>query len=101
MLQSLYKLVPEIGEQTGMIDSVIDVQYPHVARKLCLFWGEPEFLIEIDNLLNYSYDPERPVRQGFPPEVFKELYILLDAHRKAFPNVKTDLTHRIDNPWSY
>lgn len=100
MFQKMYDLVPEIGEQTGMIDSIIDVQYPHIARKLSLFWGEPECLNEIENLLNYSYDPNRPVRQGFPPEVFRELYIILDKHRKEFPKVKNDLTHRIEDPWA-
>ena len=99
-MQKLYDLVPEIGEKTGMIDSYIDVNYPHIAKKLLLLWGEPECLMELDNLLNYSYSPDRPNRQGFPLQVMTELFIILEKHHKEFPKVKADIIHRIEDPWA-
>ena len=83
-----------------MVDSYIDVHYPHIAKKLCLFWGEPECLQELEKLLNYSYSPERPDRQGFPMQVMTELFIILEKHHEQFPKVKADITNRLSDPWS-
>lgn len=96
---NLYDLVPEIGATTGFIDSKIDVDYPHITKTIILLWGSPECLNYIDSLLNYSASKDRNVRQGFPFVVLTELSCVLQEHRRQFPNIHADVTHRIDDAW--
>lgn len=100
MKQNLYDMIPAIGEQTGYVDSIIDEQFPHIAEKIWIMWGSEECMNYIENLVNYSPTADRPERQGFPFQALIELNIILDEHQKQFPNIKTELTHRVNTPWS-
>lgn len=94
---TLLSLVPEIEITMG--SCVIDEEYPHVSENLILFWGEPEFLDQIEKLLNYTYDRDRPSRQGFPFRVIQELELSLQSHLRKFPNIVSEYTSRVSDVW--
>lgn len=99
MRQTLYDMLPAIGEQTGYIDSIIDVDFPHIAEKIWLFWGEPECMSYLDELLNYSHSKDRPSRQGFPFQAIVELNIVMEEHQRQFPNIRSNYKFRTEEPW--
>lgn len=90
----LKSLVPRLEE-----DNVLEEQFPHVVDNLILFWGEPEFLDQLERLLKYSYDPSRPNRSGFPFKAIQELEFILQEHIRMFPNIDTEYTKRMNDPW--
>lgn len=53
--------------------SAIEAGFPHVAKRLCECWGEPECVTYLDNLLTYSNWGNS---KGFPGEVVEELFSL-------------------------
>lgn len=62
-------------------------QFPHVIEKVILLWGYPEFYIFINKLLLQSRNENR---QGFPPEVLKDILQMETDHEKIIPNKKVD-----------
>jgi hypothetical protein len=59
--------------------------FPHVASKLSLVWGYPEFA---DWFAEMTLIPaHRVTRQGFPPEVFEELEFLRDLYEEQLGTV--------------
>lgn len=63
-------------------ESVLDRDFKHVADKIQLHWGYPEFYPFINKLL--VNDPDRK-RSGFPIEAMQEIYSLHEIHSKLFP----------------
>lgn len=97
---NLFDLVPEIGEQMGCLDSVIDHQFPHIAEIILSLWGSSECMDYLDELLNYVPDVQRPHgRQGFPFPAMRELTIIQQYHVSEFPNLDSQWKRRSDNPW--
>lgn len=60
--------------------------YPVIVSRIDLMWG----YIELNDYLSNLMVSDRNGRQGFPPEVFKQLMVISEAHKKAFP-------HLVDN----
>lgn len=99
--QSLFEMLPAIGEQMGSIDSIIDERFPHISKKIIFLWGSTECLQYIENdLLHHSPTPDRPIRQGFPLQVLLELDIIHKEHQRQFPHITSDLIIRKNDPWS-
>jgi len=63
---------------------VINEAFPHIGRKLKLFWGCPEF----NTLLNeMQTDTRGGTRAGFPGPVLNALFMLSMEHEAAFPDL--------------
>jgi hypothetical protein len=55
-----------------MDESAIEEKFPRIAQALCELWGKPEYAPYLSSLV---FD-ERGGRQGFPPDVSSELFML-------------------------
>lgn len=62
----------------------INEAFPHIGKKLTVFWGEPEFNTLLDELQQNSRGDSRA---GFPPAVLLALDSLASAHDSAFPKL--------------
>ena len=63
---------------------LISESFPHIAKKLELFWGHPEFVALMDELQQNKRGEQR---QGFPMDIARALNDLDSAHRLAFPQL--------------
>ena len=63
---------------------LVNAAYPHVGKKIKLFWGQPEFPKLMDELQN---DTRKGHRKGFPADVMLALAILDSLHAVAFPRL--------------
>ena len=61
--------------------TALEIHYPHVVEKIQLMWGYPEMNTYF---LRLTVD-ERGDRDGFPPDVWDDLHILLRIHHELFP----------------
>jgi len=80
-----------------MIDSdpdfnVVNEAFPHIGKKIQLFWGYPEFVAMMFEL--QKNDSSRP-RAGFPSNVLFALVGLEEKHDIEFPHLK----RQIDDSW--
>jgi hypothetical protein len=64
--------------------TVINEAFPHIGKKLKLFWGCPEFNAFIDEL---QTDTRGGTRAGFPGPVLNALFMLAMEHEVAYPNL--------------
>lgn len=71
---------------------VIDEAFPHIGKKIRLFWGYPEFVAMMFDL--QKNDSSRP-RAGFPGKVLFALVSLEEKHDIEFPHLK----RQIDSSW--
>lgn len=97
----LFEMIPEIGEQTSYIDSVIEINYPHIAKNIKQLWGYPEFYHYMEELLNFTPNDNRTARKGFQMSAIIELSIILEAHMKRFPHIENAHLNRSKDPWNY
>ncbi len=63
---------------------VINQAYPHIGKKLDLFWGCPEFNATMEHL---QTDTRGGTRAGFPGPVLNALFMLAMEHEEAFPKL--------------
>jgi hypothetical protein len=87
--------------ETGVIDSsaefkLINDGFPHVGRRLSLFWGEPEFNPYMEGLLTGGRQGKR---QGFPIPVANALLELAERHERQFPPRIVPPKKDNWNPW--
>ena len=75
---------------------VVNSTHLHIAKKLELFWGEPEFSDIIYAMLN---DTRSDTRAGFSTPFVYSLLSLVTLHEFHFPELKKKSTSDID--WSY
>ena len=75
---------------------VVNSTHLHIAKKLELFWGEPEFSDIIYAMLN---DTRSDNRAGFGTTIVYALLSLVSLHEHEFPELKKKSTSDID--WSY
>lgn len=68
---------------------LVNESFPHIGKKIRLFWGYPEFVVLMDDLQqNKRGEP----RQGFPIDIARALNNLDSEHSFAFP----ELTRKSD-----
>ena len=60
----------------------VDAQHKRIAAQLVKLWGGPDASAYINTLLQ---DTRGGTRQGFPPEVAKALFKLLQIHDRDYP----------------
>lgn len=60
------------GANAGLEQSAIEEQFPRIAQALCELWGKEGYAPYLRSLV---FD-ERGARQGFPPDVGAELFML-------------------------
>lgn len=80
---------------------LINERFPHVGKRLKLFWGEPEFMPYIEALKSSARGKD--MRKGFPQDVTEALFELTSLHERQYPGktvkrvtVKADMW----DPWS-
>lgn len=64
---------------------VINTAFPHLGKKIRLFWGNPEF---VTLMLSLQQDTRGGKRAGFPGPVLLALMSLEEAHDVEFPKLK-------------
>jgi hypothetical protein len=69
---------------------LIDEAFPSIGAKLKLFWGHPEFIELMDELLVYKRGAPR---EGFPSKVLFALSTLESLHAIAHPKLAKKQTH--------
>ena len=69
----------------------INDSFPHIGKKIKLFWGNPEFVTLMHEL---QHDSSGKMRAGFPAEVLLALSELETDHNMIFPHLaRKDKTH--------
>ena len=63
---------------------IIEAAYPHIGKKLSLFWGQPEFNACITELI---YDTRGGKRAGFPENVLNAMFSLGLNHEQEHPQL--------------
>ena len=63
---------------------LIDAAFPHIGKKIRLFWGNPEFVALMDEL---QQNKRGAPRQGFPIDLARALDDLDSEHGLAFPEL--------------
>jgi hypothetical protein len=69
---------------------LVTASFPHIGKKIRLFWGYPEFVALMDELQqNKRGEP----RQGFPVDIARALNNLDSTHCLVFPGLarKSDI----------
>lgn len=69
-----------------VITDHLETHFFHVYKRIKIFWGFPE---EFNAYINELMLDTRGGRQGFPPEVMKEILALKTEHDAQFPMKKT------------
>ena len=69
---------------------LINESFPHIGKKLQLFWGHPEFVTLMDDLQQNKRGKQR---QGFPMDIARALNNIDSEHSLAFPKLirKSDI----------
>jgi hypothetical protein len=73
----------------GLLDSdpnfiIINAAFPHIGKKLKVYWGCQEFVSYMRNLL---HDTRGNTRKGFPMEVLLALQNISDGHGLSYPHI--------------
>jgi hypothetical protein len=100
IIMGFYSLASQRILETPEFDSVddalqsIDLKFPHIAKKMRLFWGDVAFKSYLDVLLIDN----RGGRQGFPERVMKAILYLQGIHNEAFPQYNPP---EIQGKWAF
>lgn len=63
---------------------LIKSKYPHIAEKIELLWGYPEFYLMFEKLFA---DTRNGTRRGFPTEDANAILRLIKIHDKKYPHM--------------
>ncbi len=66
----------------------VAARYPHVAKALAVFWGQPEFDAAMDKFL---HDTRDGTRKGFPVHIAQALLRLSLLHHEMYPPKQTSI----------
>jgi hypothetical protein len=67
---------------------LVSTVFPHLGKKIKLFWGHPEFG---KLMLDLQTDTRGGKRQGFPGDVLFALMDLEEKHDIEFPHLKREI----------
>lgn len=83
---------PKEGDPNRLVENEelkkVNQRFPHIGRQLQSLWGCPDFSVYINQLLS---DTRGGSRQGFPVEVARALFKLLQVHDREFPQHASDI----------
>ncbi len=68
--------------ETDQYETALEANFPQIVKKIQILWGYPEMNTYF---LSLTID-ERGNREGFPPEVWDDLQVLLLIHHDLFPS---------------
>lgn len=80
------------------IDALLDeieLEFPHVANRLSLLMGHPEFEIAMSNYIV----SDRPNRQGFPKHIMTCLLKLSKLHTKTYGHLTNKVIDKYPDKW--
>ena len=80
---ALQKRVKEFSQYLNNGESILERDFKHVADKIELHWGYPEFYPFINKLMVNA--TERSKRSGFPYAVMQEINALYEIHSRLYP----------------
>jgi len=63
---------------------LINDAFPHIGKKLQLYWGQPEFNTYVEGLQS---DTSGTSRAGFPGAILMAILSLARAHDVAYPHL--------------
>jgi hypothetical protein len=93
MYEETFKdMIPELLEELGTEESILDSEYPHISKKIVALWGSIECLMALEKMICDVYDPRRGERQGFSLQAHKEIRTLLYLHMNRWPFLNTEYT---------
>jgi hypothetical protein len=67
---------------------LVNAAFPHIGKKIKLFWGYPEF---VTMMLQLQTDSRAGTRKGFPGDVLFALMDLEEKHDIEFPHLKRQI----------
>lgn len=82
MNQAMLKIVQEVER---LYPHKLEQQFPRIVEKIVEIWETPQ----IDAFLTDLLVSGRPGRQGFPPDVAKEIYYLSQIRERSRPKTKS------------
>lgn len=75
------KLLSLLGDHADKFPHQLAARFPHIVERLVALWGKPE----IDGYYNELMVADDRRRQGFPPEIAREIFSLSLLHDRLFP----------------
>ena len=78
-------LKPVAGALPAVLQTPLEKFFPHILNAIQAMWGYPELNVYLTKL---TLD-NRGGREGFPPEVWEDLYLLMRLHHDVFPALAT------------
>lgn len=76
-LEGSENLSPTVNE----LKWTINAQYPHIAKQIEVFWGEPEMVLKFRD---WMVDNRGGSRKGFSKETMNAIVLLDQIHNKTF-----------------
>ena len=76
--------IPELKELFLAEPSILQANYPHIAKSIVLFWGSVDFYEYFTNLMISDRNQDRA---GFSDEVSLEIFHIKSIHDSAFPTI--------------
>lgn len=75
------KMLELLGEQADKYPKNLEEKFARIFNKIIELWGTAELVPYFDDLMMSA----RPNRQGFPPDVVKEIWALHKIFMQLFP----------------
>ncbi len=98
------KLIQHLGGFENMYPKNLDTKFPRIVEKIVSLWGGPE----LDEYFSSLLIDDRGNRQGFPPEIAHEIFLLANVYDKiqgrgseegsAWDNETETAKHEVEQP---
>lgn len=100
--QTICEVIPDFAVRFGYAESLLDNEFPYIARRIALMWGSQEVVDYIENdLIHHTPSKQRPMRAGFSQAVMKELLNIVAVHAELFPGIKSGLMLRTMDKYTW
>jgi len=67
-----------------LYQSVLETRFPRILQAIQALWGYPEMNLYFSKLMM----DERGDRDGFPPEAWEEIHLLMELHQCLVPSLR-------------
>ena len=72
-----------VAAPRDLLQTPLEKFFPHILSAIQAMWGYPELNV----YLNKITIDTRGDREGFPPEVWDDLYLVMRLHHDVFPSL--------------
>jgi len=76
--------MPAAAASAVLCQSVLETRFPRILQAIQALWGYPEMNLYFSKLMM----DERGDRDGFPPEAWEEIHLLMDLHQRLLPSFR-------------